>query len=764
MTCSHQDRPSPRSAPRRGEAAFSLVEVIIALVILSIVVSGAAVAVTSSDSAEVRTKAVADSHAMAEKAMERLQSDLSALGGCDSGGWNDVARQVKVSSSAAAASFARCQVNYLDMRDSKGRSYGISLEVTPKDLPVDGLGADDSDGNLRDRYEVATTVQLAAGSRAGRQTAEPITVAGSVDWKGGSTDDATVKVVSCGLDRPDRALVAGGCSAGDTSRQPLQVPIQATRIMEETGAQVPAGTITGGAQPAPLTPGSYRFTAPASYAGFTLLKLDPADLRVAGSQSYTIYATYVRNAMTVRVCTQINNWTPPDDDGYEVLNTNLHYRRTHQPGYRSTQLTFNEDRSWNCTGVAGSHTLHDPVESVPQNMYRGLYDLEVEQVLDHYTPHKGTDAFGPSAFQVSEMKLNCQLNPWNAAIGGTDLITRTADTMEAPNTIGWNMDSFYRRLAITATTGTQTICLRANSKQFKRVRCVEHADGTYDAGCFYTGTECGLPPGIEDNDDICANGAEVGGNGAPQVGTVGAFDYQTESGGISGGPNDSTVACTSQPGYSWPGSRFPAAGIGTDVPKSTFMPNTWIGGDSFYYSNYSGRVMARKDHPYGVSPDAATYNLPDNPPFHCADVYFTAGKQLLKGEYPLYTCIEVYVPGRPNLHIRGRVLDQSGTGTTLFTTIAGGRFLAGNTGRIEDYWNPFGGGADSFPAITGGGNWPDYKVAKVKGDPVCNSGGGPVHYDPIIVEVWKKIVDDPAIYPLAPPATATNLGTDKVGV
>lgn len=791
---------TPAGHRRAGERAFSLIEVIIALVIVSVVMSGAAVAVVSSDSAEGRAKAVADIHAMGEKAVERLRNDLTAQSSCDAGGWIATARAKKLSGQATQTNFAACQVDYNDMRDSKGRGYLISLIVRARDNNQDGLGAADTDGDLRDTYDVQTTVTLASDSLAGRENTQPIKLGGTVDWEGGSADDATITVIACAIDRPDRALIGGGCSTGDPSRRPVTVPVSAFRVDEQTGGTSGAGTITSGGTPTALRPGAYRFTAPATIASgganFTLFKLDPADLRVGGSQAYTLQATYVRASMTTTVCTQINNYVGPHDDGYEVLRTNIHVRRANQAGSRTNRIVMNSNRSWNCTGtvIAGDpnpgeapgpdHTLSDPIDGT--NLYRGVYDIEVDQVnraitnvvQDLYTGQAGCTPARCykgqiAALRVSGATLNCSLPAWNQTLNGTPLAARpAAGSLERPSTPSngnaTTTTTFKARMGITANTGGQRLCIRFNSKQFDRQECAPGSPGCIYKTCALPKTFKGNP--VVDDDTNCWNGAEVctancgNGNNKGPAGTARGVSYTTQDGYTSGGPNDPTVACGPQAGYNWPGSRMMGQGMSTNVPMSTLLNYDWVGGDSYYYANYAGRVSAFKGHPWGVSPDAAKFNLPDHPVYNCTKSYWTAGSALIKSMYPFYTCLEVYVPGRPNIKVRGRVLDISGSGYGLYASVGASLALAPDAARNVNHWNPFGNGSTGFPDVVNGGNWPDYKVAVVDDDPVCDSGSGPVfeHVDPIIT--YWRIYDDPRIDRLSPQPVLSRLGTDLLGV
>lgn len=792
-----------RSTTHR-ERGFSLVEVIIAMTVLSIVIGGAAVAVVSSDTVETKSKAVADSHAMAEKAVEELRQDLTARTWCDTNGagprWKNAATAAKTSGSAAEVNFAPCRRTYPAMTDAKGRQYQVRFTIEPKDRADDGFGSRDIDGDVRDVYEIETEVVLAANSRAGRENSTPIRVGGTIDWETGATDSATVRVIACAIDRPDRALIAGGCASSDPSRQSLTVTVPVSRIDESTGAASNAGNIISGGAPASLDPGSYRFNPPGSVGQFDLLKLDPQNLRANGSQNYTVQATYVRRDLRTRVCTQVAYWdTQPEDDGYEIVATNIHWRRTRQSGFRSARLALNGDnnpargfqngngnnRSWNCTRV-----LLDPVEAVascPQDatttsaqcpsLFRGLYDIEVEQV-EHFTNprYAPSGKWGRFKLQVIEARMNCRLQNWNQPMGGTALIGRGADgSYERPDSPNKNKSSWYARMPITATTGTQTLCIRFHSKPFERTRCYDTATaGVYNrdkfnqpiGGCFYVGTTCRLPAGTVDNDNNCWNGADVCascGSGGRQ-GVAGPVQSTRRAGGVSGGPNDGTVACNTGTSYVWPGSRRLGVGSGTDLAMGTILSTNWVGGSSSYYANFNGRASAQAGHSYGVHPDRFTYNLPDNPPYFCTGSYFSLASGLFAGNggpYRYYECLEVQVPGRP-YKVRGRVYDVSGSGTTFYLTVGAALQMAPDSSRIQDHWNPFGNGSNGFPDVTGGGNWPNMNISRVTGDPDC--GAPVVHVDPIIEEIWEKVIDETGTRPLPPPAAKTNLGSDRIGV
>jgi prepilin-type N-terminal cleavage/methylation domain-containing protein len=791
----------------RHERGFSLVEVIIAMSILSIVLGGAALAVVSSDSVETKTKAVADSHAMAEKAVERLRTDLSYQNYCDQTLWIQDAATAKQSGSTSPASFRECTRQYTDMTDAKGRQYIIDLAIQAKDRPDDGYGANDADNDLRDAYDVEATVKLAPNSKAGRENVPDISVGASVDWETGNSDKAEITLVACGIDRPDRALIAGGCNGSDASRVSLpSVSINAYKVDEDSGAQTYAGNISASGS-GMLLPGAYKFTAAGAPAGFTLLKLDPENLRVYGSQKYTVQATFVRSAIQVQICTQVENWdTKPVDDGYEVTRSNVHWRRTNQPGYRSQQVTIGQasnPRQWACNWV-----MYDPVESKPgspKNLYKGIYDLEVEQnalgtysVRLPYVYRWGKPAH-PYSMYVTEAMMNCknplpgQDNAYSSNLyGGTDLYApsggfrrtspdpvneRSNGPVPSGEPNNTNRNSFYARMPIN--TNTARLCLRFHSRSIDRIRCYQKngggvykwtVDGDYKLkGCFYVKTVCSLklPKGTSDNDNNCWNGADICATcgAGVQMGDEVCCSSSHQAGGVSGGPVDTTVACTpnAAPWYNWTGTGMYGIGPSAMIPKSTLEAQNWVGGGSAYYAgSWKGRTSAQGGHPYGVHPDYNKYNLPDNPIYRCHMTYFSLTSDLFKGNggpFRYYQCVKVVANGRTKYPIYGRVLDTTGSpGNIFYTTVGGALGLAPDSPKMQNYWNPYG---NWQQVITGSIAWPNYKVTPVENMPNC--GDPIIHIDPTIEEIWETVYDEPN-YTQPPGPNLTNLSTDAIGV
>jgi hypothetical protein len=531
------------------------------------------------------------------------------------------------------------------------------------------------------------------------------------------------------------------------------VTLTLKQLSEESGAMAtcPTGcfTVAAGGGTGVIDPGAYQVTAPTTYAqsgsNFTLLKIDPQELRVAGSQAYTIHVTYVRDASTVNVCTQIDNWTGPYDDGYEVTHTNMHYRRTGNAGYRTDRLAINENRSWNCNTV-----LHDTVDTA-SNLYRGLYDVEVEQ---QWSPTLTTAMWG---LRVDQVTWDCTGVAWNKPLDGSAVYDpRAVDPVLDRNAAADDnpAPSHYSRFKLT-TSGSHRLCIRFYDRQQMRVTCVQNSNGTWPAGCFKVGTKCV---------QYCPSGARVcfQNCGRDESG-AGPFVMQAQTAKPFGGPADPTVGCRprAQGAYQWYGwkpSVILEGQVGQQATQTQFSKYEWVGGGAPYYTGFSGH--------YG-----------SGPVYYCEDVSFAASWEYLCEDgsnqpvvaagfkyckYHYGDCIQAELQGFPGVFVRGRMRDISVNYTKpIIPSINALRSLAFLNGMNR-------------PALTTGwdpGSWwtnLDMKIARVSDTASCNwdhdTGKGFRWEDPVIVDVYQKIVDRPELADPTSRAGLGNLTNDKAGV
>lgn len=747
------------------ESAFALVELIVAVLILSVVITSASLAVGSFGSSQSKTKAVADLHAVAVRAQERVQGDLVARSACENQtsavsttaskvtptAWRIAARSAVVSGTSGAASFNPCTVTYSDMTDQNGRRFAVAVSIVPKDSPADGTGTGDADGNLRDSY--ASNVNVKIIDKEGVEQVKPVDLAGSVDWSTGARDYGSVKVTVCGLFRPDRSVELSECNTTDGVRTPLA---GATVKITPSGAGDGAKplTLSTNAQGVALAtavvePGSYKVgvTLPGSLTGWTRQIITPSGIQVTSGGTIDVLATYSRATnRSVTICAQIGNFRAPDE-GYEVLNTNLTYHGTGSPGYRVNRLTLRADRGWACDTA---DQITDPFRYNSTSAFQGQYDVEVEQVAD------GSGASIDWGLKVANVTQDCSTGlAWDQPLNGAALQPRPFDAANDRPRAASEVPGWFGRYALTDSTSSHSICVRLESKQ--KLRCTPNSGD----GCTYIRTDC-----IQ----YCPNGATICtancDKGAPGGSTSGPV-LSGEIGTPVGGPTDETVGCRprAQGAYQWfgwsPGYPYVLPGqMGANVPQSDWQQYQWVGGGSYYYNGYTG------------------HHAGDGQVFYCDEVSFTGDSTYLcyansntpvdtsgRGgfagcRYHFGDCVRAELQGYPGVYIQGIVNDvATGYDAVILPTIGGLRSLAlmNNIDRQEvtTFWNP-------------GSWWSTLRlnVWKVDGAPSCEYGVDNAprmeHRDPVMEEIWVR--DDPALFD--PPArTATgNIGTDATAL
>lgn len=799
-------RPSSYAPEFRREYAFGIVEVIIAMVLLSIVVTGAVLATSSSERATVRTKAVADMHSIAERAFERAHGDLTARSFCEGagGGWRTAAANHAKSGSAAAAPFQVCTPPaYTDFRDEQGRQFTVTLRVQPIDSASDGTGSNDADNNFRDDYRVSSRVTLMGNNRVGLEGVDPLEVNGSLDWQEKNSDLASVRVYTCGINRPDRSLTIGGCAVSDGNRAPLG-GVTVSLTPAPTGGQAnwnsaAASTLTSGSNGvadavAAVEPGSYRVVAPPTFidssgARWALMRVDPAGLQASGAGRYDVNVTYVRElTRTINFCTQI--MTPPAtldggtfDDGFEAYSTNVNYRGTGNPGYRSVRIDTRRDRQWACSKVLVQPGTTNPAQ--PWMMYDplrydvsgsnpnppppiGSYDLEIEQL---YGAYRTSAAY---AMKVNAVSVDCSSNlAWNVPLNGTPVPTRPFDPLNDRPLDPGETTPWRGRYNLT-DAASHRICIRLEPKTFDRDRCSGASDpnGNYPKGapgavpvdavqtgkCFYYKTECV---------QYCPNGGHmcVANCSYNWAGTPGAT-LEGQAAKPFGGPADPTVGCRPRQigGYAWYGWN-PAVifegYVGQSATEATWSGYQWVGGQQYYYDNFSGHYTS-------------------GPVYYCQDISFAASSQYLcwqNSNTPVYTgngfvecrfrfgdCIQAELPQYPGVYVRGIMRDMSIEYTTpIIPSIGSLRYLAIVNGidkpETINGWNP--------------GTWWDslsIRIQKINGDWSCGSPGvegqWPRYDDvtPVMVDIWHRIVNEPALVEPAARNPAGNVGSDRVAI
>lgn len=130
-----------------GESAFTIVEVIIAVLIITVVLAGAVYYMGGAGRAQGRAATTQKVAAYADKVMQGLQADQAWLDHCEMR-----RAQCRVGASFVARRFPAPEI--------EGVSLGTSIDVRSIDSQADGTGARDADRRTDDFYEFVLTIRM----------------------------------------------------------------------------------------------------------------------------------------------------------------------------------------------------------------------------------------------------------------------------------------------------------------------------------------------------------------------------------------------------------------------------------------------------------------------------------------------------------------------------------------------------------------------------------------------------------------------------
>lgn len=712
-----------------NERGFSLVELIVAIVVLSIVVSGFSLAVSSNERRGVNEAVVNDKVAVARKAQEQLQGNVTAQDYCGTL-WS--AQETNAANSTTEVAYNPCtwpSTGSWKVQDDSGRTYDVTATMQAVDLPADGSGlaksldntgaGGDADFDTRDRIDVTIAVNLATDSRNGLAptvAADTYSLHGNVDWDSTRTL-GSARIMVCVLDRPDRARANGRCVTADSGQERPSDPANGVTVhlASVDGGTSYSAVSTGGLAifNGVLPNGTYEVSA-SGFGARQLYRYAPQVISIDGAdpQEGTVYLT--RSGSNVEVCVRIAN---PDlyGFGWKITQTSLNWGAVGTE-LRRAALFSGLSNAWTCKANA----IVDPMGYSNTNLYRGVYALEVALVND---PQGSLSiASHPTACPTGNLAL------WTAT-------PTTALPQVLPGSQRYKFDFADR------DDNTARMCIELNSTPIPAVDCPAGSP----APCIKVDTTC-IPATCAPS-RACAN--------CDIVPLLAPSSYPYNAGTLfHNGPNESNVACRNRrdAGVWNRGSLY--YGGAAQRNRSIWSGYQFLGVNDTYQAKHP-------DGRWNECPEI-TFTMTRSQTATCGRFSVLSPCPARAGRpFQLGQCIEASVNGRV---VRGPLYDTQTYGSGLqIGLVIGAWDRIIDTPAVDINWHGY-----SIPRAMGNPMvWPRANFRIVTGDPICQASNVPpepedeIITDEVpatIIEVWKEPGIDDVGDPIWPvPQVETRL-------
>lgn len=194
---------------RRLEAAFTVVEIIVAILLITVVIGGVTMALASGSRLESKRDLSSRMVAASERVYEHLRSNKSWTEGCRRARPTAPPKSCTVTSSIDTA---------LLKDDVFGPSFAFraSASAVGVDNDGDGLGAQDQDGTVDDFFRITITIEVPRADAARLGATKPRVVQSLINGSAGS-DSGTLIVAICSADNQiDERIQISGCQTGST--------------------------------------------------------------------------------------------------------------------------------------------------------------------------------------------------------------------------------------------------------------------------------------------------------------------------------------------------------------------------------------------------------------------------------------------------------------------------------------------------------------------------------------------------------------------
>ena len=190
----------------RSERGFSMIEIVIAMLVLTLVGSAVAAGVVSSQKAGAKAKVADRQYAAAEAAFEFLQSDprwaRTNIANCHTMG----AGALVVNCTNTVLENLVKATSILKSPKTGATQFQIAVKAIGYDSAADDTKANDIDGLRPDYYAVDVTITV-----VGNPAADPVRVSGTIDPAGRASRGA-LTIQACIVERQyDERLPIGSC-------------------------------------------------------------------------------------------------------------------------------------------------------------------------------------------------------------------------------------------------------------------------------------------------------------------------------------------------------------------------------------------------------------------------------------------------------------------------------------------------------------------------------------------------------------------------
>lgn len=200
-----------------GERGFSVIEVVLAMVLLAAVVGGGVMAIQATNSLTQRAQTRTHFSTAAEAIYERMNSDRAWMKGCAAAGSECLTGNMP----GAKSAYLDKLVGDLRRDDRLGIKTGdvdVFIRASAIDDAADRQGKLDEDGIVPDHYDVHITLEMKAGTESSGRlgTIQPITMTRTIDTTSSAATGSLQVQICAAYNQVDERMSIVGCDQAAT--------------------------------------------------------------------------------------------------------------------------------------------------------------------------------------------------------------------------------------------------------------------------------------------------------------------------------------------------------------------------------------------------------------------------------------------------------------------------------------------------------------------------------------------------------------------